>query len=75
MRINKLAESLSKQDFTEVTLNLDKQRKVWVKILEVEISRLEGKRSVAIVGDADTFSQATDIDYFITNEDPNIVTP
>ena len=75
MRIDELAQSLSKEAFTEVTLNLDKQRKVWVKTLEVEISRLEGKRSVAIVMNADTFSQATDVDYFITNVHPNIVTP
>ena len=75
MRIDELAQSLSKEAFTEVTLNLDKQRKVWVKTLEVEISRAIGKRSVAIVMNADTFSQATDVDYFITNVHPNIVTP
>ena len=75
MRIDELPENLSKKDFTEVTLNLDKEKKVWVKTLEVEISRLEGKRSVAIVMNADTFCQATDVDYFITNVHQNIVTP
>ncbi len=74
MRIDKLAESLSEEDFTEVKLNLDKEKQVWVAIKEVAISRLEGKRSVAIVMNADTFSQATDIDYFITNVNQNIVT-
>ncbi len=75
MRIDKLAESLSKEDFTEVTLNLDKQRKVWVATKKIEISRLEGKRSIAIVMNAETFAQATDVDYFITNANPDTVTP
>ena len=75
MRIDELAQSLPKEDFTEVELNLDKSKKVWVKTLEVEISQLEGIRSVAIVMNADTFEQATDIDYFITNVDQTKVTP
>ena len=32
-------------------------------------------RSVAIVMNADTFEEATDIDYFITNVNPTKVTP
>ena len=75
MRIDELAEALPKESFTEVKLNLDKEKQVWVATKEVEISRLEGKRSIAIVGDANTFYQATDVDYFITNAKPNIVTP
>jgi hypothetical protein len=47
----------------------------WVVTLEVEISGLTGKRNIAIVMNAATFSQATDIDYFITNIDSSIVTP
>jgi hypothetical protein len=73
MRLDKLAESLPKEIFTEVELNLDKPKKVWVTTFEVEISQLEGIRSVAIVMNAATFDEATDIDYFITNVDPNIV--
>ena len=42
---------------------------------QVEITAFKEKRIVAIVGDADTFSEATDIDYFITNVSPYIVTP
>jgi hypothetical protein len=42
---------------------------------EVEISQLKGKRNIAIVMNASTFSQATDIDYFITNASTSIVTP
>jgi hypothetical protein len=75
IRLDKLAESLPAEAFTPVQLNLDKPKTVWVATRVVEISRLEGKRSIAIVMNASTFSQATDIDYFITNVDPLIVTP
>ncbi len=75
MRIDKLAESLSEDAFTEVNLNLDKPKKVWVTTLKVEISAFKEKRIVAIVMNAANFSQATDIDYFITNVYENIVTP
>jgi SRSO17 transposase len=75
IRLDKLAESLPNQAFTPVQINLDKPKTVWVVTTEVEISRLEGKRSIAIVMNASTFSQATDIDYFITNVSDSIVTP
>ena len=42
---------------------------------EIEISGLSGKRNIAIVMNAATFSEATDIDYFITNVSSSIVTP
>ncbi|MBD2627707.1 transposase, partial [Anabaena variabilis FACHB-164] len=75
MRLDELAQSLPQEAFSEIHLNLDKPRTVWVATCEVEISRLEGKRSIAIVMNENTFSQATDIDYFITNVSPSIVTP
>ena len=50
-------------------------RTVWVATREVEISLLLGKRNIAIVMNAETFSDATDIDYFITNVSSLIVTP
>jgi len=75
IRLDKLAESLPNEAFTPVQINLDKPKTVWVVTTEVEISRLEGKRSIAIVMNASTFSQATDIDYFITNVSDSIVTP
>ncbi len=75
IRIDELAKSLPKEAFTKVDLILDKPKKVWVKTLEVEISRLEGIKSVAIVMNAPTFEDSTDIDYFITNVDPNKVNP
>ena len=70
-----MAKTLPQEAFSEIKLNLDKPRTVWVATKEVEISRLEGKRSIAIVMNAATFSDATDIDYFITNVSTSIVTP
>jgi SRSO17 transposase len=75
IRLDELAQSLPQEAFSEIQINLDKPRTVWVATFEVEISRLEGKRSIAIVMNADTFAQATDIDYFITNISSSIVTP
>jgi hypothetical protein len=42
--------------------------------IEVELSRLEGKRTIAIVMNASTFDEASDIDYFITNADSSTAT-
>ena len=74
IRLDELAKSLPQEAFTEIQLNLDKPKTVWVVTKEVEISRLDGKRSIAIVMNAATFSEATDIDYFITNVSSSIVT-
>jgi hypothetical protein len=38
-----------------------------VATLEVELSQLEGTKTIAIVMDASTFNQASEIDYLITN--------
>jgi SRSO17 transposase len=75
IRLDELAQSLPKEAFTEIKLNLDKPKTLWVVTKEVEISCLSGKRNIAIVMNAATFSQATDIDYFITNVSSSIVTP
>jgi SRSO17 transposase len=75
IRLDELAQSLPQEAFTEIKINLDKPRTVWVATKEVEISRLEGKRSIAIVMNAATFCEATDIDYFISNICSSIVTP
>lgn len=48
---------------------------MWIATIEVEISRLEGQRKIAIVMNASTFSDAEDIDYFITNVEASLVTP
>lgn len=48
---------------------------MWVVVLEVEISRLKGRRKIAIVMNDAVFSKASDIDYFITNFNESVVTP
>ena len=75
IRLDKLAESLPIEAFIPVQISLNKPKTVWVATTEVEISRLDGKRSIAIVMNASNFSQATDIDYFITNVSPSIAKP
>ena len=69
IRLDKLADSLPVEAFTNVQLNLDKLKTVWVKTVEVEVSQLEGTRTVAIVMNASTFKSSSTIDYFITNVD------
>lgn len=74
IRLDHLAESLSSENFVEIQMNLDKPKPVWVATLKVQISRLEGTRIIAIVMNAPTFIEATDIDYLITNVDSSKVT-
>lgn len=75
IRLDVLAQSLPEEAFTKIKINLEKPRTVWVATIEIEISRLEGQRKIAIVMNAPTFSDADDLDYFITNVEPSIVTP
>jgi hypothetical protein len=64
IRVDELAQSLPVEAFTEIQLNLDKPKTVWVVTREVEISQLKGKRNIAIVMNAATFSQATEARLF-----------
>jgi ATP-dependent DNA ligase len=66
--------SLSKEDFENVTLELDKPKTVWVAKLEAETNGLQGKRTIAIVMNASSPESATEIDYLITNQQGNKVT-
>jgi len=72
--LDKLAESLPVEAFSAIQLNLDKPKTVWVATVEVELSRLEGSRTIAIVMNASSFEQASELDYFITNVDGSKVT-
>ncbi len=74
IRLDTLAESLPKEAYTQILINLEKARTVWIAIIEVEIFRLKGKRKIAIVMNAPLFENADDIDYFIINVEPSIVT-
>ena len=73
IRLDKLAESLPGEAYSKTIINLEKSRSVWVTIIEVEISRLEGTRNIAIVMNAPQFKDADDIDYFMTNVELSIV--
>ena len=75
IRLEQLAQSLPIEEFTPVKLNLDKSKTVWVARVEVELSQLEGTRTIAIVMNASTFDSSSDVDYFVTNVDSTIATP
>lgn len=75
LRADELAKRLPPEAFTEVQLNLEQPKQLWVATQEVEISRLNGTRSLAIVMNQPSFSEATEIDYFLTNVEPSLVTP
>jgi SRSO17 transposase len=74
IRLDKLAQSLPVEAFSAIQLNLDKPKTVWVATVEVELSRLEGSRTIAIVMNASSFEQASELDYFTTNVDSSKVT-
>jgi SRSO17 transposase len=75
LTVERWGQSLQEKDFTPVELQLNKPKTVWVAVAQVEISSLEGQRTVAIVMNAPSWEKATDIDYFITNIDPVKATP
>ena len=75
IRLDTLAESLPDDAFIPIELELENKRTVWVATRDVEVSQMEGKRTIAIVMNASTLNSASDIDYFITNVDSIIATP
>jgi SRSO17 transposase len=66
-RLDNLAKSLPQGAFSEIQLQLEKPRTVWVATKEIELSKYAGKKVIAIVMNAATFDQASDIDYLMTN--------
>ena len=74
IRVDEYAKWLSSEEFKEIQIKGEKPRTVWVAIIEVEISQLEGQRKIAIVMSAPVFEEAEDIDYLITNVEGEIVT-
>ncbi len=89
IRVDEYAQWLSSEEFKEIQIQGEKPRTVWVAIIEVEISKLEGIRKIAIVTDisrgrgslaprvlmnAPVFEDAEDIDYLMTNVEGEIVT-
>lgn len=73
-RLDEIILSLPKENFQAVTLELDKPKTVWVAKLEAETNGLKGKRTIAIVMNASSLEEATEIDYLITNSRDDKVT-
>jgi SRSO17 transposase len=67
IRLDEIAKSLSEEDFEKITIQLEPEKTVWVKVFSAKISRLEGERNLAIVMKASSGKKATEVDYFITN--------
>ena len=64
-RIDEVAQLLPKEEFKVVKLGV---KQLWVAIVKVEIAKLSGVKTIAIVMNASSFEKATEIDYLITNE-------
>ncbi|BCU13593.1 hypothetical protein MAN88_41570 [Microcystis aeruginosa] len=67
IQLEQLAKSLSEKDWEKITLNLDKEKTVWVAVFRGKISGLKGEKNLAIVMNASSIEKATEVDYFITN--------
>jgi SRSO17 transposase len=67
IRLDELAKSLHPEAFTGIQLELESSRTVWVATVEVEISSLSETRTIAIVMNAASVAQATEVSYLITN--------
>jgi hypothetical protein len=66
-RLDDLAKSLPPHIFAAIQLPLEIPRTVWVATVEVEIPALDETRTVAIVMNAASLSEATEVNYLITN--------
>ncbi len=73
-RLDEIILSLLSEDFEVVTLELDQPKTVWVATIQAETNGLKGQRTIAIVMNASSVEEATEIDYLITNEEDNKVT-
>ena len=67
IRVDYLARTLPKEAFSKIQLQLEKPRTVWVATMEIELSKYTGKRVVAIVMNAATGDEASEIDYLMSN--------
>ena len=74
IRGDNLASSLPSLAFKKIQLQPEKPRTVWVAIREVELSKCTGKKVIAIVMNAATFDEASEIDYLMTNVDLSTAT-
>jgi len=75
LRLDELANSLSAQSWKPVQSNGKPSTTLWVATVEVKVSQLKGTRTIAIVMNDSCFSNATEVDYLITNIPASQVTP
>ena len=73
-RLDEILLSLPQKNFTEVTLEQDVSKTVWVATIEAEIKGLTGQRTIAIVMNNSSVKDATEVDYLITNKQYKTVT-
>lgn len=73
-RIEDIAQSLAPESFKPIELLLDKPRTVWVTALVVYMPKLSGQRIVTIQLNAPTFEDASEVDYYVTNESKELAT-
>lgn len=71
-RIEEIAKSLAPENFQRIKLPLEEPRTVWVAAIEVYMPQMSGKRTVAIQINAATFVEASEVDYYITNQTKEI---
>jgi len=67
-KIDDIAKQLPTSSFQEIKIGKNQEKSLWVAQLKVKISSLSGTKIVAIVMNANSFENATDIDYLMTNE-------
>lgn len=70
-RIDEVAKLLEEKEYEIVKIN---EQKLWVALVKVEIEQLSGLKTIAIVMNASTVENATEIDYLITNENFDKIT-
>lgn len=72
--IEEIAKSLAPEKFEPVVLQLEKPRTVWVATIEAYLPKMSGKRTACIQLNAPTFEEATEMDYYLTNEISDLAT-
>jgi SRSO17 transposase len=71
-RIEDIAKSLAPENFIPVELKLEKPRMVWVATIEIYMPQMSGKRIIAVQLNAPVFAEASEVDYYITNQSKEI---
>ncbi|BAQ64577.1 mobile element protein [Geminocystis sp. NIES-3709] len=66
--IAEIAQSLPQNSFEEIRIGKNREKTLWVATINIQLSALSGIKTVAIVMNADSFENSTDIDYLMTNE-------